>query len=506
MGNEVVRGDVKFICDSETGEPIAAVGEDGQKRFPLGGSTTPAAVVDALGQMDTEQRGQAGVPMVASGAAADGVTDDTAAINSALQQIRAGGGGTLSLARGVTCFSGLIDVPDGVQLVGHGSGKSGPASVLKATASNAQVRFGSGVSGVGNRGGTSGGFVIDGNGVATNPLRLKLSVQRHFQSIDVLRAAQDGIYIEYAQNNSFLGVNVEDCGRYGWVLDNGAGGNAFYRCEGNACGVAQIAFLQTGTDSLAKVGYAVPTHNGFHHCIFERPGPGSTKTLLHAAGLFNKLDDCVIAGPEANTAHNVVEMSYDGVNLCGPLTMSGGFVQGNTSYCTGFKISNGAALLLRERPSLTNLLAGFNLDTGANLDYDNFKLSSVTSTFVGSGAYNSFARYRVFAPLEVTRYGAADIAMEVAWTDNFPRYRMMGDGSLNWFPGTGYTSDTTLSRTAPGVLAIGATNVFKTGRGATASRPSASAVGAGANFFDTTLNRPIWSNGSSWVDASGAAV
>ena len=43
MGNEVVRGDVKFICDSETGEPIAAVGEDGQKRFPLGGSTTPAA-------------------------------------------------------------------------------------------------------------------------------------------------------------------------------------------------------------------------------------------------------------------------------------------------------------------------------------------------------------------------------------------------------------------------------------------------------------------------------
>ena len=97
---------------------------------PIG--ATPAAVVDALGQMDTEQRGQAGVPMVASGAAADGVTDDTAAINSALQQIRAGGGGTLSLARGVTCFSGLIDVPDGVQLVGHGSGKSGPASVLRS--------------------------------------------------------------------------------------------------------------------------------------------------------------------------------------------------------------------------------------------------------------------------------------------------------------------------------------------------------------------------------------
>ncbi len=40
----------------------------------------------------------------------------------------------------------------------------------------------------------------------------------------------------------------------------------------------------------------------------------------------------------------------------------------------------------------------------------------------------------------------------------------------------------------------------------TASRPSASAAGAGAQMFDTTLGQPIWSNGSAWVDAGGAAV
>ena len=45
-----------------------------------------------------------------------------------------------------------------------------------------------------------------------------------------------------------------------------------------------------------------------------------------------------------------------------------------------------------------------------------------------------------------------------------------------------------------------------TGAGATASRPVASAVGVGGVFFDTTLNKPIWSTGSAWVDSTGTAV
>ena len=40
----------------------------------------------------------------------------------------------------------------------------------------------------------------------------------------------------------------------------------------------------------------------------------------------------------------------------------------------------------------------------------------------------------------------------------------------------------------------------------TGSRPAAATVGSGASVFDTTLGKPIWSNGSAWVDASGAVV
>jgi hypothetical protein len=45
-----------------------------------------------------------------------------------------------------------------------------------------------------------------------------------------------------------------------------------------------------------------------------------------------------------------------------------------------------------------------------------------------------------------------------------------------------------------------------TGTGATGARPSASAVGQGAQWFDTTLGKPIWSDGTNWRDAAGTVV
>jgi hypothetical protein len=38
----------------------------------------------------------------------------------------------------------------------------------------------------------------------------------------------------------------------------------------------------------------------------------------------------------------------------------------------------------------------------------------------------------------------------------------------------------------------------------TASRPTD--INTGFQYFDITLNKPIWWNGSDWVDATGATV
>lgn len=40
----------------------------------------------------------------------------------------------------------------------------------------------------------------------------------------------------------------------------------------------------------------------------------------------------------------------------------------------------------------------------------------------------------------------------------------------------------------------------------TAGRPSATAAGVGAQMYDSTLSKPIWSDGAAWRDAAGAAV
>lgn len=42
--------------------------------------------------------------------------------------------------------------------------------------------------------------------------------------------------------------------------------------------------------------------------------------------------------------------------------------------------------------------------------------------------------------------------------------------------------------------------------GATSERPSLSSTQAGFVFFDTTIGKPIWWDGASWVDATGANV
>jgi hypothetical protein len=53
---------------------------------------------------------------------------------------------------------------------------------------------------------------------------------------------------------------------------------------------------------------------------------------------------------------------------------------------------------------------------------------------------------------------------------------------------------------------INGNGAMKPGAYSTSSRPSASAAGAGGMIYDLTLRKPIWSDGSTWRDASGAAV
>jgi hypothetical protein len=83
------------------------------------------------------------------------------------------------------------------------------------------------------------------------------------------------------------------------------------------------------------------------------------------------------------------------------------------------------------------------------------------------------------------------------------RIVIFADGKIEWGAGA-TTRDLNLYRKAASVLATD--NTFASGRFTTAGRPTASAAGAGAQYYDTTLSKPAWSDGTAWRDAAGTSV
>jgi len=53
---------------------------------------------------------------------------------------------------------------------------------------------------------------------------------------------------------------------------------------------------------------------------------------------------------------------------------------------------------------------------------------------------------------------------------------------------------------------VSAGRILRSGFAATGARPSATTAGAAAMFYDSTLGKPIWSNGTVWKDATGTTV
>lgn len=81
-----------------------------------------------------------------------------------------------------------------------------------------------------------------------------------------------------------------------------------------------------------------------------------------------------------------------------------------------------------------------------------------------------------------------------------------GDLRLSPLDSNNLVKITNLANNATALTVNTSTGTITPGSGTTANRPSAVTAGAGAQWFDTTLNRPLWSNGTAWLDAYGIAV
>jgi len=197
------------------------------------------------------------------------------------------------------------------------------------------------------------------------------------------------------------------------------------------------------------------------------------------AGIIN---DLVIRG---YVGSNGSSGTFDGINLAG----------------AGSRVLVDAICASNTRYGLRTVTNWNNVTVGAGCRFP----SNTTGTVNLGDAIDS----RVVLAQEVGwRVGgvAASAAISTRTAgDTSDRIQARFDGRLTWGPGTA-TGDVTLERLAVGVLGVGAAHVVRLGRNATASRPDPVIAGAGGSWYDTTLKKPIFSDGAVWRDSAGTAV
>lgn len=283
----------------------------------------------------------------AFGATGNGSTDDTAAIQTAINAV-AGytGGGTVLIPAGRYRFSSEIVVPNGVDLWGgggHGQAPENQGTVLQAATASARLV-------IRGEGGQTGNFLVHGRKVAS-PAKGLVSIdatERAFTALRISHSLTDGLVIERSQNCTFTQLYVYHHDRDGLVLDVGAGGNGFFRSEFGGCGRDSVVIRETAGNGP----YVSPQHNLFLHCLMERGlwqgggwnGPNNSQLNI-SAGSKNKFSHCIFSlQPDVSTSGSLVLISggvatFDDCNFTGS-AVTGVFNNGAGAHFMGLNWFN----------------------------------------------------------------------------------------------------------------------------------------------------------------------
>lgn len=449
------------------------------------------------------------LPITKHGAVADAdttATDNRTAILAAISAAQTAGGGEVSFVSsdgGRFGFTGDIEFPAGVSPVGQAGGQNVNRSHLVALDAAARLSF------VG-RGGVARNLSLDGNGLSPTMLHLEATcVSREFERIHVEDCASGGaaVLIEESQNCVFVLLDVVNCDGDGIKLDKGAGGHTFIAPHTSRMGGWALNITESALDG--PYGDTGPSDNEFYNPIFERLNDASVDGLIrHYAGKNNAMYGPILSGSGAAATRYLVDMGLDTDVAASSLTLVNPQLSGESSvtYVHGARIISGTQLAVVGHVNATALVSVLALTAGTVNWLATYNAGSVTNFKSGAGSAANIVRARTPSPQEVTRAANTDpVLLGLVEGDTSARLTVRADGQLQLGPGNA-SADVTFGRLAAGVVGTGTGYCIRTGRATTGSRPSASAMGEGSQFFDTTLNKPIWSDGTDWRDAAGTVV
>jgi hypothetical protein len=407
------------------------------------GATRASTVIGAIVDAITQQ----GINVKTKGAAGDGSTDDTTAFAAAASE--AGSGGTILVPAATYRLDNWTPTQSGLTVVGAGMG----SSILKAKTSAAAAVTISQLSRTQWK-----GITFDGNAKASDGLRitgatLASSLHRFadctFQNSIVGCSVLHGSPTNEADQNSF-----DHC----WFSANTTGfkdvslngqNQLFNNCrfggtETNSIEVAGSAGLYMNSCQLTDY-----TTTGI---LISSSNGTASRFLLNDTGFQSNAAGAIdIDGTNAWPVYGVE------LNQC---TLLAGMSAGS-GYCV--KMGQGQSVLVARRTAFVN--GNVDSSAAANCIFHDEYCKYTSSSVVESVSSRHFQVLSSSAPV--------------------PTYSLGGTAffEVNWTRG-----------------------VIRIPRFTTAGRPTAANAGVGATYYDTTLSKPGWSDGTNWKDAAGTNI
>lgn len=256
--------------------------------------TEPWKVTDfneALKQID-EDFAERGINVKWRGAKGDGITDDTDALEEAINWLYQRGGGKLFLPSGTYLISRPLVLTDRNVII-EGSGHS---TIIKAKVEMNRMIDYNGNHKFGHRGGGIMNLKVHGNNLAEYGVVIGHQqgtvVGEYFHHIRIEYVKKWGMVWDACQNNYFNLIDIEYCGG-GLLMLNGAGNNKVDKSEFSTMtttyhvmGATDPSFPGYGNNDFLNI----PQANKFYSCVFER-GTGLSAIYLET-GRHNQFNDC----------------------------------------------------------------------------------------------------------------------------------------------------------------------------------------------------------------------
>lgn len=259
----------------------------------------------------------------------------------------------------------------------------------------------------------------------------------------------------------------------------GSNNNTFLNCS-----------LESGSSHEYMLDVSAGSYNQFINCRWEISGGGTARVHWGATSTYN-----VIKG--GYTSYNLTEVKDAGATRNWIESARG------TKMFAGGSIDSHQGMILENTTSSANpvlrvMTAG---DDGSQADPASvWRWSLSAGSLKAKAAADTNARFQVDAATGKLYLGPGSAA-PTASIEAGGGTSIKVTGAI--FPDSDDLRDigSTSARMRYARLSAG----VQVGAFSTANRPSAATAGAGCMIFDTTLGRPVWSNGTSWVDPIAGA-